>query len=59
MLSVNNRTGQSKAKAYYNNLAYSYQKEYVAWIEAAKKPETRKDRIIKSIDNLADSKKLK
>lgn len=47
------------AGAFFGNLSYSYQKEYVSWIESAKKPETRKDRISKSIIKLTDGQKLK
>ncbi len=49
----------TEASAFFNHLAYSYQKEYVAWIEAAKKPETRQARIAKSIVHLVEGKKLK
>ncbi|WP_167747193.1 YdeI/OmpD-associated family protein [Cohnella luojiensis] len=49
----------AEASAFFRNLAYSYQKEYVVWIEAAKKPETRQARIAKSIENLNEGKKLK
>lgn len=48
-----------EANAFFNDLAYSYQKEYVTWIEAAKKLETRRTRIAKSIALLAEGKKLK
>ncbi|QJD84537.1 YdeI/OmpD-associated family protein [Cohnella herbarum] len=51
--------GNAEAFAFFNDLAYSYQKEYVSWIESAKKPETRQARIAKSIVLLAEGKKLK
>jgi hypothetical protein len=47
------------AIAFFNDLAYSYQKEYAEWIQSAKKPETRADRISKSIAKLEVGKKLK
>ncbi|WP_169087132.1 YdeI/OmpD-associated family protein [Paenibacillus sp. PL91] len=47
------------AGAFFQNLAYSYQKEYVSWIEAAKKAETRIDRISKAIQRLSGGQKLK
>lgn len=47
------------AGAFFGQLSYSYQKEYVSWIEAAKKPETRIDRISKAIVKLTDGRKLK
>ena len=39
-------------KALFNNLAYTHQKEYVKWIEEAKKEETRQARVIKTIEML-------
>lgn len=47
------------ADTFFNNLAYSYQKEYVSWIDEAKKPETRRNRITKAIDKLEAGLKLK
>jgi hypothetical protein len=48
-----------QAKAYFNSLAYSYQKEYVSWIEAAKRTDTRASRIEQSISKLAEGLRLK
>lgn len=48
-----------QAEAFFNSLAYSYQKEYVTWIEGAKRPETRASRIEKSISKLAEGLRLK
>jgi hypothetical protein len=39
-------------QARFEKLAYSHQKEYVAWIDEAKKPETRQRRIAKTIEKL-------
>ncbi|KRE35416.1 YdeI/OmpD-associated family protein [Paenibacillus sp. Soil522] len=47
------------AGAFFGQISYSYQKEYVSWIEAAKKPETRIDRVSKAIVKLTDGRKLK
>ncbi|WP_339317492.1 YdeI/OmpD-associated family protein [Paenibacillus sp. FSL R10-2734] len=52
-------SAHEQAEAYFNSLAYSYQKEYVAWIEGAKRPETRASRIEKSVSKLAEGLKLK
>lgn len=38
---------------YFENLAYSHRKEYIRWIEEAKKPETRANRIAKAIEKLS------
>ncbi|NUU59039.1 YdeI/OmpD-associated family protein [Paenibacillus agri] len=48
-----------RARDYYDNLAYSYQKEYVAWIEGAKRQETRAARIEKSVGKLEEGLRLK
>ena len=45
-----------QAKAIFDKLSYTHQKEYVRWIEEAKKEETRQSRIIKTIEMLKKSK---
>jgi hypothetical protein len=52
-------SSHEQAETHFNRLAYSYQKEYVSWIEAAKRPETRAARIEKSISKLAEGLRLK
>jgi hypothetical protein len=47
------------AKGHFAKLAYSHQKEYVDWIESAKKEETRQRRIEKAVTLLAEGQKLK
>lgn len=41
----------------FNKLAYSHRKEYMFWIESAKREETRQNRIVKMIDLLKQGKK--
>lgn len=48
-----------KAKETYEKLSYSGKKDYILWITDAKKEETRRDRIEKSIAKLSEGKKLK
>ena len=43
----------------FEGMSYSNQKEYVDWIESAKKHETRERRIAKAVELLADGKPLK
>lgn len=43
----------------FDGLSYSHRKEYVTWIESAKKPETRTKRIARAVEMLAEGKKLK
>ncbi len=46
-----------KAKEIFNNFAYTHKKEYVRWIEEAKKQETRKRRLLKAVEMIAGGKK--
>ena len=42
----------TKAKAFFDKLSYTHQKEYVTWITEAKKEATRQNRILKTLDML-------
>jgi Bacteriocin-protection, YdeI or OmpD-Associated/Domain of unknown function (DUF1905) len=44
------------AKTLFTKLSYTHQREYVRWIEGAKRPETRTKRIAQAIDLLARHK---
>jgi len=46
-----------EAKALFDKLSYTHQKEYVTWITEAKKEETRQNRIVKTIEMLKKGKK--
>jgi len=43
---------EKAAEAYFKSLAYSHQREYVGYINEAKKEETRQRRIVKTIEML-------
>ena len=45
------------AQENFDRFSYTHKKEYVEWIEGAKKPETRANRIQKAIERIAASKK--
>ena len=45
------------ARAAYNGLSYTHRKEWVRWVEEAKKPETRATRIEKTVTGLREGKK--
>ena len=45
------------ARVIFDNFAYTHRKEYVAWIESAKKQETRENRIEKAIAMITAGKK--
>lgn len=47
-----------KAKKFFEQLAPSYQKHFIAWIKIAKKKETRENRIRESIQLLQKREKL-
>ena len=42
----------------FNNFAYTHRKEYVRWIEEAKKQETRENRIVKAVERIAQNVKF-
>ena len=51
--------GKNKeAKVFFDRLAPTYQKHYITWIAAAKRPQTKKQRIRESITLLKQGKKL-
>jgi Bacteriocin-protection, YdeI or OmpD-Associated/Domain of unknown function (DUF1905) len=42
------------AKAAYDKLAFTHRNEYARWIDEGKKPETRADRVAKTIKRLTE-----
>ncbi|MDQ3004094.1 MAG: YdeI/OmpD-associated family protein [Chloroflexota bacterium] len=48
---------EKEAKAFFDKLAYTHQREYVMWINEAKREETRDRRIVKMIGMLKEGKK--
>lgn len=48
---------EKEAKAFFDKLSYTHQREYVNWINEAKKEETRQNRIAKTIEMLKEGKK--
>ena len=45
------------ARAAYDRLSFTHRKEWVRWVEEAKKPETRTTRIEKTVEGLKAGKK--
>jgi hypothetical protein len=45
------------ARAAYDGLSYTHRKEWVRWVEEAKKPETRATRIEKTVTGLKEGRK--
>jgi hypothetical protein len=48
---------EKEAKASFEKLSYTHQREYVMWINEAKKEETRQNRVVKTIEMLKKGKK--
>ncbi|GAB3587302.1 YdeI/OmpD-associated family protein [Hymenobacter daeguensis] len=46
-----------KAAAYFNKLAYTHQREYVRWLDGAKRPETRTRRLAEVVEMLGQGRK--
>ncbi len=46
-----------KAAAYFTKLAYTHQREFVRWLEGAKKPEARVHRLAQTIEMLGQGRK--
>jgi len=46
-----------EAKALFDKMSYTHRKEYIRWIEEAKKSETRENRKVKMIRMILDGKK--
>ena len=47
----------NEAKAFFDKLSYTHQREYVNWITEAKKGETRQRRILKTVEMLKKGKR--
>ncbi len=50
---------EPQARAFFEKLAYSHQREYVNWISEAKREATRRERLTKTIELLKKGKKGK
>lgn len=48
---------EKEAKAFFEKLSYTHQREYVMWINEAKREETRQNRIVKTIEMLKKGKR--
>ena len=50
---------EKQAKAFFDKLSYTHQREYVNWINEAKREETRQNRILKTVEMLKQGKKAR
>lgn len=46
-----------EAKTLFDKMSYTHKKEYIRWIEEARKPETRENRKVKMVQMILDGKK--
>ncbi len=51
--------GEARARTAFDALSYSHRREYVQWIDSAKREETRAQRIAKAVTMLIDGKKAR
>jgi hypothetical protein len=50
---------EKDAKAFFEKLSYTHQREYVMWINEAKREETRQNRIARTLEMLKQGKKAR
>jgi uncharacterized protein YdeI (YjbR/CyaY-like superfamily) len=48
-----------KARAFFDQLSYTHRKEWVRWVESAKKAETRARRLAKAVESLGAGKRTR
>ena len=48
---------EPSVQAFFDQLSFTHRKEWVRWIEDAKKPETREARVTKTIDELREGRR--
>jgi Bacteriocin-protection, YdeI or OmpD-Associated/Domain of unknown function (DUF1905) len=51
--------GDDAARATFDGLSFSHRKEWVRWVEEAKKPETRATRLTKTVESLRAGKRAR
>lgn len=50
---------EKEAKAFFDKLSYTHQREYLMWINEAKREETRQNRIARTIEKLKKGQKAR
>src|SRR5215216_3917616 len=48
-----------EAKAFFDKLSYTHQREYVTWLNEAKREDTRQNRVVKTIEMLKQGQKAR
>ena len=49
----------ASARKHYDTLSFTHRKEWVRWVEEAKKPETRAARVAKTVESLSAGQKTR
>lgn len=49
--------GNPQAAAYFDKLAYTHQREFVRWLDGAKRPDTRAHRLAQTVELLSQGRK--
>jgi uncharacterized protein YdeI (YjbR/CyaY-like superfamily) len=52
-------SADAAALAVFDRLSYTHRKEWVRWVEDAKKPETRQTRVVKTVEALREGKRAR
>jgi uncharacterized protein YdeI (YjbR/CyaY-like superfamily) len=52
-------SADAAALAAFDRLSYTHRKEWVRWVEDAKKPETRQTRVVKTVEALREGKRAR
>ena len=52
-------TADNAAVTTFESLSYTHRKEWVRWVEEAKKPETRATRVTKTVESLREGKRTR
>jgi len=49
----------NEAKAFFDKLSHTHKREYITWIDEARKEETRRRRVLKTIEMLKEGRKAR
>ena len=47
------------ARSFFDDLSFTHRKEWVRWVEEAKRPQTRADRVVRTVEALREGKRTR
>ena len=47
------------ARSFFDGLSFTHRKEWVRWVEEAKRPQTRADRVVRTVEALREGKRTR